>query len=113
MGASLKNAQRALDSDEPLSTLNGNKVKAFAANLLGDEDSVTVDVWAVRVAFGASKEFKSTVGDSEPVRPENLLAKAGVYAAIADAYREAARQLGVAPSTVQAVTWVVIRNGRS
>lgn len=101
MKARLKAAQTALDSDEPLSTLKGNKVKAFAANLLGDEDSVTVDVWAIRIALNIT----ATKGEE--------VSKAGVYDAIADAYREAARQIGVAPSTVQATTWVVIRNGRS
>lgn len=113
MKQSLKNAQRALDSDAPLTTLRGNKVRNFAANLLGDAEAVTVDVWAARVAFGLGKGFKSTVGESETVKPETLLARKGVYDAIADAYREAAHRVGVEPSTMQATTWIVARNGRA
>jgi hypothetical protein len=31
---------------------NGPKVQAFARNILGDTNAVTVDVWAARAAFG-------------------------------------------------------------
>jgi hypothetical protein len=99
LGMNLRNAQKAMASDAPLDTLKGNKVKAFAANLLGDTEAVTVDVWAIRVALGH--------GDGTEV------SKVGVYDAIASAYREAARLRGVEPSTMQAVTWVVARNGRA
>lgn len=77
--------------------LNGPKTRNFAANIAGDRESVTVDVWAMRVA------------DLD----ENLLGRKGAYDAVADAYRAAARRRGVDPATMQATTWIVARNGRA
>jgi hypothetical protein len=100
MGRNWDMAYNALRSDNPLATLNGDKVKRFAANLLGDTESVTVDIWAVRCAAGAKWE---TV---------NLKHK-GVYSAIERAYQKAATKLGIEPAHLQAITWIVVRNGRS
>lgn len=75
----------------------GPKVAAFARNIAGDDESVTVDVWACRVA------------DLD----ENLLSRKGAYVMVADAYRAAARRRGVSPATMQATTWVVARGGRA
>ena len=100
MGRSVQGAQRALQTDDPLSTLTGPKVSAFAANLLGDLDAVTVDVWAMRVAFGERDDLDA------------ILKKRGVYDAVSHCYRLAARRVGVHPSTMQAATWVALR-GRS
>lgn len=77
--------------------LNGPKTAAFARNIAGDRESVTVDVWACRVA------------DLD----EDKLSRAGVYDAVAHAYRLAARRRGVDPATMQATTWIVARNGRA
>lgn len=76
---------------------NGPKTKAFALNIAGDREAVTVDVWACRVA------------DLD----ETLLSRVGAYDAIAHAYRLAARRRGVDPATMQATTWIVARNGRA
>lgn len=73
------------------------KTRSFARNILGDCETVTVDVWAMRV-----------VG-----LDETRLGRVGAYDAIAHAYRLAARRRGVDPATMQATTWVVARNGRS
>lgn len=89
-------AQAAIDSDTPLATVKGNKTKAFAANLLGDVDAVTVDVWAIRIALGATVR-----GDEIKI--------ANLYDALADAYREAALRRGISGPSMQAVTWVVAR----
>jgi len=101
IGSNVERARRALDSDAPLDTFGGPKTRRFARNLLGDRSVVTVDVWAARIAFG------STVDN-----PEAVLSRAGVYDAVEHAYILAGRRLGVDPVTVQATTWVVIRNGR-
>lgn len=101
IGSNVDRARRALESDAPLETFGGPKTRRFARNLLGDRSVVTVDVWAARIAFG------STVDN-----PESVLARAGVYDAVEHAYILAGRRLGVDPVTVQATTWVVIRNGR-
>jgi hypothetical protein len=97
MSDPLARATDALDSADPLATLNGPKTARFARNILGDVEAVTVDVWAARVA-GIS---------------ERQLASAGVYDLVEHAYRLAARRRGVNPSTMQATTWVVARGGRA
>jgi hypothetical protein len=97
-------ARRALQSADPLDTFGpkAHKTARFARNLLGDRSVVTVDVWAARIAFGPNAT----------VDPERALKRAGVYAAVEHAYILAGKRLGVDPVTVQATTWVVIRNGR-
>lgn len=101
MGSGIKNCTRAFNAsangDSPLATLNGPKVKAFAANILGDQDKVTVDVWCAKAALGKDAPY------------ELLLGRKGVYDALAHCYRIAAAKRGVSPSTCQAVTWILIR----
>jgi len=86
-------AWRIAGGEDPLDVLNGPKVRAFYRNLTGDPNSVTVDVWAARVATGDA----STAGPGKS------------YDQISSAYREAARLRGVAPSTMQATCWIHIR----
>jgi hypothetical protein len=102
IGANVERARRALESADPLGTLGGPKTRRFALNILGDRDAVTVDVWAIRVAFGDRFED-----------PETVLRKVGVYEAVEHAYRVAAARVGVDPVTMQATTWIVARNGRA
>lgn len=97
----IDNAKRAIASDDPLSTLNGKKVKSFAANILLNTNEVTVDVWALRVAMGDTG-YK-----------DNWRGRKGFYEAVAHAYRIAAKRIVIEPSTMQAICWVVKRNGRS
>lgn len=73
------------------------KTAAFARNIAGDREAVTVDVWACRVAN----------------LDEDLLSRKGAYDAVAHAYRLAARRRGVDPATMQATAWIVARNGRA
>jgi hypothetical protein len=68
------------------------KVRSFVANILGDTEAVTVDVWAIRVAQGGEYDGGSIA--------------AGRYRAMADAYRLVAPRHGLAPCELQAVTWV-------
>lgn len=104
MAANVARAAASMVSDEPLDTFgpDAHKTRAFARNLLGDRDAVTVDVWAARVAMG--------LGGRDA---EKILKRAGVYAAIAAAYREAAKRAGTDATTMQATTWIVARNGRA
>lgn len=67
------------------------KVRSFVANIMGDPDAVTVDVWAVRVATGGAESA----------------VKRGQYEAIADAYRTVADETGDTPRDLQAITWIV------
>lgn len=97
MNRSWNMAHSARLSSDPLATLNGPKVKSFAANILGDHEAVTLDTWAMRVA---GLDYAG-------------LSRSGIYEAVANCYRIAASKRGVEPSTMQAVTWVVMRNGRA
>ena len=82
--------------------VRGPKVSRFYRNIVGDTSAVTVDIWASRVALGwvgaNDNTYKQMVGT--PLR----------YELVERAYRAAANRLGVAPSTVQAVTWVQVRD---
>lgn len=111
MGANVDRALVALrehaDGADPVATVKGPKTNAFARNLMGDRDAVTVDVWAARIALAPSWRR----GQDDAV--ETVLGRAGVYAAVSYAYTVAARRAGVDPTTMQATTWVVVRNGRA
>lgn len=102
LSRNVENAAHALTVLNPLDTLNGPKTARFARNLMGDREAVTVDVWAARVAFG------DVIAD-----PERALSSVGAYAATEHAFRLAARRAAVDPTTMQATTWIVARNGRA
>jgi hypothetical protein len=68
------------------------KVRSFVANMTGDYDAVTVDVWAVRVATNGARDAVRSDSD---------------YHEIETAYREASRRARVSPATMQATTWLV------
>jgi hypothetical protein len=99
--ANVARARAALASDTPFETFGGPKTRRFARNVAGDRAAVTVDVWAVRVALGTRPDA------------EQCLSRVGVYDALEHAYRLAAQRVGVDPTTMQATTWIVARNGRA
>lgn len=103
IAANVERARKALVAAEPRETFGPTapKTRRFMANLLGERDVVTVDVWAARVAFGPRDDA------------EKVLGRVGVYDAIERAYQIAALRLGVDPVTVQATTWIVARGGRA
>lgn len=100
-------AWRIVNGEQPLHVLNGPKVRAFYLNITGDENAVTVDVWAARLAEGTFTPHptKRTLRDwaAEPAPQGNR------YDLIARAYREAAALLGHTPREVQAATWIHTR----
>lgn len=102
-GILLANFERAYYTLQKGIPLRGPKVRAFAANISGDVDAVTIDVWAARVALGANT--------ADPL--DLILDRAGVYAALADCYRAAARARGVDPRVMQSTCWIQARNGRA
>lgn len=76
------------------SRLSGPKVEAFAANLRGDLEYVTLDMWAYRA-----------VG----VDPERV--PRGVRDNVVKGYCRAAAQIGVPVAVFQAIIWVHVRGG--
>jgi hypothetical protein len=75
-----------------LSGLKGLKTSAFAANILGDTKRVTVDVWHCK-ASGLNRDTPNKTQYLEIQRATQLLAM----------------DLGLEPSTLQALIWVRIR----
>jgi hypothetical protein len=113
MGSNITRAMLAMNAPDPWDTFGARapKTRRFALNLLGRTDVVTVDVWAARVALGRGwgKDWR-TGADGDLIR---ALGRTDVYEALELAYRRAAKTLQQQPSTVQAATWIVARNGRA
>lgn len=90
----VEKAWRIANGEHPNDVLGGPKVTNFYANIVGDENAVTVDVWSARTAEG--KLNKNA--------PQGRR-----YLSIADSFRLAARARDVSPMVMQATTWVYIR----
>jgi hypothetical protein len=105
LGFSVRAADAILAGADPLSVLNGPKVRAFYTLISDPDDPVTVcvDRHGIDVAVGR----RLTDAQRSAWYP---LTRRDLYEAFADCYRRAARRLGVRPAQVQAVTWVHWRN---
>lgn len=95
MSGPFDRAMAASVADDPMATFGpkAHKTRAFAANIAGDLNQVTVDVWIAR-AVGVT---------------EAQLNRVGVYDAIAHQFRLAAKRWGMEPAMVQAIVWIVVR----
>lgn len=83
----VRNLQRAVEGQP----IHGPKCSAFAANILGDPDAVTVDRWIWRIFFG---------------QPHGHARRARFIQAW---ITRNARRLGIAPRDYQAALWVGIK----
>jgi hypothetical protein len=95
----LRKADRIAAGQDPSTVLGGRKVRSFWRNIAGHVHHVTVDRHAVAIVYGrplSDREIK-------------VLEKLGAYVIIAAAYRTVARRHGMAPSTMQAITWLAWR----
>lgn len=90
--ANRRKAWTIANGADPETVLGGPKVTAFYANLTGDPDRVTVDMWAA-IAAGVNPERLS------PSRRRDLRS----------AYAIAAAMRGVTPRQFQAAVWVAVR----
>jgi len=88
MPAHLNNVVRALQGK----SIHGPKVSRFAANLKGDLDVVTIDVWICR-AYGL---------EHKALTPK-------VYACLEKKIRKDAMNCGIEPANYQALVWYSIR----
>ena len=90
-----KRARKALVAAEPMNTFGkrAKKTLAFARNINGDVNAVTVDTWILDVVGITEQQLKLV----------------GVYDAVAHAYRLAAKRRGFTPAELQAITWIVVR----
>lgn len=78
--------------------LKGNKTQAFAANLSGHDDAVTIDGHAYSIAKAERVPLANVPSMTDRQ-----------YHYIADLYREAADTVGITPYQVQAITWLTYR----
>lgn len=85
--------------------VSGHKVRSFYANIMGDTDAVTCDMWAYAVATGRWGTHPRT-GRRMPADADMTGRE---YEQTAAAYRRAAAILGVTPRDCQAVCWVAAR----
>ena len=83
--------------DNDLSAPDSFKVQAFFRAITGDQTSVTVDRHAMRIAAGGGMAEDTTI------KGKRLMV---------EAYTQAADARGIAPSVMQAVTWVAFRRIR-
>lgn len=95
LGANAAKARRILAGEDWRDVLSGPKVRAFAANLTGNAQEVTVDVWMARALTGGALSEPRSDGD---------------YREMARAVRAVAAEYGHPPANVQAVAWVAVRN---
>jgi len=101
LGANKRKAARILCGESPLDVLGGSKVRAFYANIRGDETAVCVDRHAWAIATGdvagdvsiTAKRYRETVA-AFTCAAANLRA---AFPALSDV---------LTPAGVQALTWV-------
>jgi hypothetical protein len=96
-GATRSAAWRIANGEDPLSVLQGPKVREFYRAISGDLDAVTTDVWAVRAAVPGFR------GPEVP---------AALRRDVQRAYRYAARRVGDNPRDTQAVVWLATRGAK-
>ena len=88
LGNSIRAADRATLSG--FSALKGQKTNAFARNIAGDSDAVTIDAWMLR-PFGLKNANK------------------GNYTTLANAIRVVAAEVNMTSADLQALIWVRLR----
>ena len=94
--ANVAKAERIYNGENALDVLGGKKVRSFYGNLMLDDSTVTIDRHALHIAlYGTGNEEKS--GSITPT--------AKLYDIAQDAYKTAARILGITPYSLQSITW--------
>jgi hypothetical protein len=91
-----------------------HKIRSFYNNIAApgsDLEHVTIDTHAVAAALfeslaGTDPEVKQNFGGTGT---SDITGVGGTYGLIADAYRDAAAQVGVLPREMQSITWEAVR----
>lgn len=94
----------ATDEDFCKALGGSGKIQNFYLNILYPltSDGVTLDRWALRVAFTHSE-------DSTPPTIAQATLSIKQYDIVAECYRQVARELGILPLSLQAATWCKLR----
>jgi hypothetical protein len=94
-------ARRIIAGERPDDVLRGPKVRAFWKAIEGQGGAVVMDRHALGVYVGLRPNKTSM----------RVLERRGAYQYLANAYRRAARIIGIDAQSLQAITWVVWRKG--
>lgn len=78
-------------------TPTGRKVSCFYRNLMGDKQALTLDRHAIRAARMGIRNFERESGEQKICQQE--------FAVVENAYRKAAKLMGVSPAYLQALVW--------
>ena len=91
--------QEIPDYDNAKRILNGQKITSFFMDIMG-EFNVTIDGHARNIAYNEKvglTDDRTNIGIRE-------------YRALQDAYQDAAKQIGIMPYQLQAITWCAWRD---
>jgi len=102
--ANVEKARRMVRGESATQVMRGQKVWSFFHSILHPDNpfSVCVDRHVGRVALGWSLTWRQV---------DTLLKKKGVYEQVAESYREVAPRVGLLPLELQAIAWLVTREG--
>jgi len=110
-----RNIDKAWDiaNGDSLQRVSGPKVTRFYANLCGDLQRVTCDVWAARAA-GCKARLPKGATDEQIAEETARLVQAATrpgyaYDTLEKAYQNVAAKLGFEPAELQAICWIVVR----
>lgn len=101
LGSNVKKAIDIYNGGDPLSVLRGDKVVAFFETIL--DPTADIDPVIDRHAFDIA------VGERTNEQRRGILSRKGVYSDFANAYREAAKIVGIGSAQMQAITWLAWR----
>lgn len=96
INANISKAYDVATGARGVDAVSGPKVSCFYANLCGDFQRVTLDIWAGRAA-----------GMTDAQLNHGVRGKRYVY--LERAYQNVARELGFLPAELQAIVWCVVR----
>ena len=104
-GRNATKAARCMSGELWQDVLGGSKVRSFAATIENPAHptAVVIDRHAFDIAIGQASSDRDR---------GLILSRAGVHERFARVYVAAARILGVAPSVVQAATWIAWRHAK-
>jgi hypothetical protein len=102
LNANAAKAFEILDGADPMLVMGGYKVNAFYQNILDPNTSydVTVDTHAISIWNGERCLDKQTAPIFRSIKK---------YTAVAEDYQAVAKEIGIAPHQLQAITWVTYK----